>query len=437
METYVNIINRIFNICGQEFVTQLLMVYLIFLVLPKRKLFPLRYILSFAAMAGLGWLEIFLAIEYKLTVVPWNYLLFFVLSVLALWFSFKLSFIQATFIGLINYCVQHLISTISYSLCFFVVFKFELNQYYFFIYDIIMPIITISFCLILYFFMARAVKKNKSLEFNSVIVIVSGTVFLAVAVLLSYYALGGMPVFVWEENIYIRLMSALCTILVMIVLYLNVQRTSVKNENKILQLLLDKDKQQYRAAKLSNEKIQIKYHDILQRKQQEMVDYEELDEIEENKDVLFNTFFTGNRALDIILGEKASESHKAGIRFICVADGTALDFMKSYHIYSLVGNAVQNAIESLKKCDNQKAMEIETTIVKKQNHCIIKVSNYAEGVIMDKNGRPVTTKEDKENHGYGIKSMINVVDRYNGEIGFSFENNQFEVDIMIPIPEKQ
>ena len=54
----------------------------------------------------------------------------------------------------------------------------------------------------------------------------------------------------------------------------------------------------------SVKKIQIKYHDIKQREHQGIVDYEELSEIEGDKEILNSTYFTGNPALDVVLSEK-------------------------------------------------------------------------------------------------------------------------------------
>ena len=47
--------------------------------------------------------------------------------------------------------------------------------------------------------------------------------------------------------------------------------------------------------------------------------------------------------------------------------------------------------------------------------------------------RPVTTKHDKKNHGFGIKSIDYAVKKYNGMITFGVENDMFEIKILIPM----
>ena len=213
----------------------------------------------------------------------------------------------------------------------------------------------------------------------------------------------------------------------------------LQDENHVLQLLLTKDRQQYRLSKMAGEKIQMKYHDLMQMKNsQGIVDYEGFSEMDrEDRETLFHTYFTGNHALDIVLGEKAVKCARAGIKFICTADGSALEFMKSYHVYSLIGNALENSIECLNCYDRSDIKEIEMSVTKQHDMCVIKISNYAENVVFAADGLPATTKKDAENHGYGLKSMKNVVETYGGEIKFSFKDNTFTVNAVIPIKQSK
>ncbi len=44
-----------------------------------------------------------------------------------------------------------------------------------------------------------------------------------------------------------------------------------------------------------------------------------------------------------------------------------------------------------------------------------------------------TTKEDKENHGYGIKNVGSVVQRYGGETSISINGSMFSISMIIPV----
>ena len=66
--------------------------------------------------------------------------------------------------------------------------------------------------------------------------------------------------------------------------------------------------------------------------------------------------------------------------------------------------------------------------------CVFRAENYTSEKISISDGLPVTNKEDKENHGFGAKSMRNIAQRYGGKIKFLHENGVFTVVTMIPIP---
>ena len=59
------------------------------------------------------------------------------------------------------------------------------------------------------------------------------------------------------------------------------------------------------------------------------------------------------------------------------------------------------------------------------DNCCTVAPQFADGL-------PLTTKEDKENHGFGTKSIKNIVRKYDGELLMSVEDDRFNLDIMFP-----
>ena len=45
---------------------------------------------------------------------------------------------------------------------------------------------------------------------------------------------------------------------------------------------------------------------------------------------------------------------------------------------------------------------------------------------------PVTTKADKNYHGYGIKSMKYITDKYGGDIFVEVSGDVFKLNILLP-----
>ena len=64
---------------------------------------------------------------------------------------------------------------------------------------------------------------------------------------------------------------------------------------------------------------------------------------------------------------------------------------------------------------------------------MIRIQNYYEGELIENGDYFFTTKENSENHGYGLKSIKYSVNRYGGVLKVMADNHWFEVKILIPI----
>ena len=59
----------------------------------------------------------------------------------------------------------------------------------------------------------------------------------------------------------------------------------------------------------------------------------------------------------------------------------------------------------------------------------IEISNSHSGNIIKSKGNFISSKKDKDMHGYGLKSVKRIVNEYEGEITFNEKNDQFIVSI--------
>ena len=78
---------------------------------------------------------------------------------------------------------------------------------------------------------------------------------------------------------------------------------------------------------------------------------ENIQELEKAVSVYDLSLKTGNETLDNLLFERSILWDKYHINFTCIADGSQLDFIIPSDIYSLFGNALDNAIESVRLID--------------------------------------------------------------------------------------
>ena len=142
---------------------------------------------------------------------------------------------------------------------------------------------------------------------------------------------------------------------------------------------------------------------------------------------------TENYVLDTILSGKSMKMKNSQIQFTCMADGKLLDFMHVTDICTIFGNALDNAIEHVAQIEDPEKRLISMSVGQRRGFLYIEISNYCEGTVEMQDGLPVTTKKDREQHGYGVRSLVYAVHKYGGEVSFEEKNHFFEVRMIIPL----
>ena len=114
-----------------------------------------------------------------------------------------------------------------------------------------------------------------------------------------------------------------------------------------------------------------------------------------------------------------------------MADGKLLDLLGEADLYSLLGNALDNAIENVQKVSEELRI-INLSVVKQDGIVKVHVDNYYNGELKFKGGVPQTSKGDSANHGFGIKSMRLIAEKYGGILRIAAEDNVFNLNILFP-----
>lgn len=158
-----------------------------------------------------------------------------------------------------------------------------------------------------------------------------------------------------------------------------------------------------------------------------------IDEISKPVSSLAKTVWTGFDVIDVVINSKLQKMKENGIQANINVEFPHNTGIKPNDMCTILANLLDNAIEATEKA---KKNRIITIIVRRINHFIfIKISNPCLEV-RDIHGQyPLTTKENKKFHGWGIPSVTSSVDKYHGTTKFSLEDNQFVVTVMLCIEE--
>lgn len=138
---------------------------------------------------------------------------------------------------------------------------------------------------------------------------------------------------------------------------------------------------------------------------------------------------SGNRTLDVIIDRYAAECKMENISFEFDIKNNNLSSVDGYDLVAILGNLLDNAVEAAKKSD-EKFITLETDF-RNGYSVIIARNSCPENIKLTVNELPKTTKKNKQLHGFGLKSVLNTVKKYNGDIDFDCENKVFLATAML------
>ncbi|MBR1811958.1 MAG: GHKL domain-containing protein [Clostridia bacterium] len=140
---------------------------------------------------------------------------------------------------------------------------------------------------------------------------------------------------------------------------------------------------------------------------------------------------SGQSAVDAILNDKLAAAHKNKIA--THFDIAKLDdcFAEPMDICIILANALDNAIEACAKLDEDKERYIKLKIAKNESYIVVSCANPVAAPPKTKNGKYISDKSDSKNHGFGLKSITDTADKYNGEYMMRCVDDQFTIIVKL------
>lgn len=139
--------------------------------------------------------------------------------------------------------------------------------------------------------------------------------------------------------------------------------------------------------------------------------------------------WTGFSFLDFILNYKKAEMDEKKIAFKLDVELYNIP-LEEEELGIVLGNLFDNAIEAASQCELKKR-NIYLKIGNMNQMFLLCMTNSSIKLPRLKNGRFLTTKEDSYAHGLGVESVKRIVKKQNGSINFQYDEEHFEVTILI------
>ena len=235
----------------------------------------------------------------------------------------------------------------------------------------------------------------------------------------------------------------ICSIIMMlniiIVLCLAVSNDGYKERDRINKMHLKTQEEYYLYLKDKNEDIRkfkhdmqghlITMHQLMAKGDVSNVE-KYLEKIAENIHSDKKEITVNNGVVDAIIHQNLYESKKQNIAFNVEGQLFEECGIEPYDLCVIFANVLKNAVEASGKC-NEKYIDMK--INRTKENIEIYVENSCNDEVIIEEGEYVTTKEDNNNHGYGLKNVYASVEKYNGVVTIGNEEGKFYINIFIPL----
>lgn len=366
------------------------------------------------------------------------YLSLLFISFVCLRFLFETSWKTIVSRSVIAWCIQH-IEYVLINECIGIGLWNDTRGEHLVIYIIL----SVASCAALYYLFYRLLKRYITAkgidDYHTKTETLMNIIILIVLVSFTFFC---QSVFYWNHDGKYNYKGAIFDILICLIFILSqlrayrIKYVEIQKHNE--ELIFSERLKQYEQSKNNIAIINQKIHDFKQqvyalKKMDKENQDNALKDITERIKVFDSSYQTGNDAFDIILTEKKLFAEKENIKLTVIANGKLLNFMEQMDIYILFGNLLDNAIEACERLKNDEEKVISLTIKENAGFIYIEENNYFLGELIKENDKVMTIKKDKEYHGFGLKSIKDIVTRYEGVVTFNDENHIFNLRILIPI----
>lgn len=226
------------------------------------------------------------------------------------------------------------------------------------------------------------------------------------------------------------LYAVICCVLALYIQFILHRMMLDERERAAMDRMRQEQVKQYEISRNAIESLNIRLHDVRQR----LLHQEDMESIQRDMQVYENSMHTGNEVLDVLLTEKCIRCSLKGIHFSCSGDFAPISFMKVTELYSLFGNAIDNAVEAVEKLNDTEKRVIDLSIEERGDLVFVVVSNYFNGILPDFDHPETTKTEEPGYHGYGIKSMKLLAAKYGGALNFTAEDDLFTLQLYMQKP---
>ncbi len=408
----------------------------------KRSHFPLRALAMLTAMCAAGWLLRSLSDEWLLD-----------MRFQALCFSFQTMVLHLLFVASCFFCWRTNPAEAWYNgLLALTIFKTAWNAFktgaalmmvrsmdapwgrYSIAGSLVSYVVYAAVCLAMFFLYRRLVQEPPGHAPVRLMILLTA-VFLPLQMVLDYCG----HVFTADKNaLFIYYLCALLyTILNFALLLMIAELDSFRHENRTMHDFISNKMRYYEMSHEGIVSLQTKCHDLKHqiraiRSEAGKARFDEyLDELEDSINEYSTVIECGNPTIDIVLTEKNILCYSNGVKFTYMIDGTLFGFLKEREIYSLFGNALDNALEAVTKIEDPEKRLITLKSNTRGGMTVMQVENTIAGDMSLSEGTLPQTTKTGSGHGFGLRSIQRIAEKHGGTMTLRSEGGVFRLTVVM------
>ncbi len=212
-----------------------------------------------------------------------------------------------------------------------------------------------------------------------------------------------------------------------------------KSEAMVIKGLLSASEKQYEQWKAMVELTNVQTHDLkhmLDRIEnladKEKLSIPDLTPIRDSINSFSPVVKTGNEVIDVLLRNMGVLCRQQDVRLNYVSFTDRLGDFDSMQLYFLFANAIDNARAGAATVTQADKRLIDVSLRQFGDSVIIHVWNYFSGDITFEDELPVSDNPES-GHGFGLKSIRMITDRFGGAMKAYTEGDIFHLNIILPM----
>ena len=267
------------------------------------------------------------------------------------------------------------------------------------------------------------------------LMVILSAVFVPLQMILEYCG----HVFTAERDaLFIYYLCALLyTVLNYAALLMIANLDSFRHENRTMHDFISNKMRYYEMSHEGIVSLQTKCHDLKHqiraiRSEAGKARFDEyLNELEDSINEYSTVIECGNQTVDIVLTEKNILCYSNHVKFSYMIDGSLFNFLTEREIYSLFGNALDNALEAVTKIEDPEKRMITLRSNSRGGMIVLQVENtFAGDVSLTDDALPHTTKTGS-GHGFGLRSIQRIAEKHGGTMTLRTEEGVFRLTVVM------